>query len=184
MNISSALVTANYALTRRLGMKGLIGLVLIIFTLLAVLVVTPRLQQTTRRLQLQTAVQQKALNRDRRIKKVAPKSIDQLAQFNDWFPTINQNAGDLRRVLDEASKAKLDINKGDYQISTEASTEFIKYEIVFPVKANYSTLRSFVAGVLNAVPNASLAELHMERPAASNDMLDARIHFTLFYRGA
>lgn len=184
MNISSALITLNFTIIHRLGKTGLAGAGLIIFTALIMLFVTPRLQSDTRQLKLQTATQQTKLNHDRNIKKIPPKSNEQLAQFNALFPLISQNAGDLRRVLDEAKKSQLDVNKGDYQISSEASNEFIKYELVFPVKAKYSTLRSFVAGVLNAVPNASLAELHMERPSANNDTLDAHIHFTLFYRGA
>ena len=43
---------------------------------------------------------------------------------------------------------------------------------------------SAIAGVLNAIPNASLTELHIERAAVNNAVQDTRIHFTFVYRGA
>jgi hypothetical protein len=38
--------------------------------------------------------------------------------------------------------------------------------------------------VLAELPHASLAELRLERPAANDTVLDARLHFTLVYKGA
>ncbi|MFC5473633.1 hypothetical protein [Paraherbaspirillum soli] len=183
-NFNSMQLTLRHELSRLLGLKGAIGAGLIALAILILLLIAPRLHKDARQTRLQTVAQLKAFNRDRLVHRSAPKSGEQLTQFNAWFPTINQNAGDLRRVLDQADQAKLVINKGDYQISSDVGMSFVKYEVVLPVKANYHTIRSFVAGVLNAVPHASLVELHMERPAANSDVLEARIHFTLFYRGA
>ncbi|MDB5777422.1 MAG: putative transrane protein [Herbaspirillum sp.] len=184
MNIHSSLLTMRYELVRRLGLQGAIGLTLIALTLLILLLLAPHLRNEVLQTRSQTAMRLKAFNSDRLIHQRAPESVEQVAQFNAWFPAINRNAGDLRRVLEVADKVKLVINKGDYQISSDAGMSFVKYEVVLPVKADYGTIRNFVTGVLNAVPYASLVELHMERAAANNDVLDARIHFTLFYRGA
>lgn len=183
MNINSTLLTIRHELIRRLGLKGVLGLAFIVLTVLILLLIAPRLQKEAMQTRLQTAAQLKALNSDRQVRQKMPETGDQIAQFNAWFPAIGRNAEDLRRILEVADRVKLVINKGDYQISGDTGMAFVKYEVVLPVKANYGTIRNFVAGVLNTVPYASLVELRMERPAANNDELDARIHFTLFYRG-
>lgn len=182
--LSAMLLMLRYALARRVGWPGGVGFVLLGLTLFVALAVAPHWKKDAGEIKLQTGVALVDLNRARREHRVLPKTGEQLDRFTAWFPTIDRNAGDLRRLLEQAQLAKLDLVKGEYHISDAQGAAFVSYEVVLPVKASYETLRSFIAGVLNAVPNASLAELHIERAAVNSTIQDARIHFTFVYRGA
>lgn len=176
---------ARREIARRLELTGLTGLVLLGLALFIMLVLSPRWQQATAEASLRKNLALGELDRVRLEQRPAPSTKDQLQRFTAWFPTIDQNAGDLRRVVEQAEnqRAKIDLAKGEYQISSEPGAAFVKYEVVLPVKASYGTIRSFVAGVLNAVPHASLVELRLARQAASSKVLDARLHFVFIYRG-
>jgi hypothetical protein len=174
----------RYALARRVGLPGVVGIVLAGFTVFVILAVAPRWIKDAGEIKLQSGVALADLNRVRLAHRAVPKTSEQLDRFTALFPTIDRNAGDLRQLVEQARLAKFDLGKGEYHISDEQGAAFVSYEVVLPVKASYDTLRSFIAGVLNAIPNASLAELHIERAAVNGTIQDARIHFTFVYRGA
>ncbi len=182
--LSSMALMLRYALARRVGWPGGVGICLLGFTLFAALAVAPRLEKNAGEIKLQTGVALIDLNRARLEHRIQPKTSEQLVRFTAWFPTIDHNVGDLRQLMEQAQLAKLDLVKGEYRVSDAQGAAFVSYEVVLPVKASYDTLRSFIAGVLNAIPNASLAELHIERAAVNSTIQDARIHFTFVYRGA
>lgn len=182
--LSSIALTLRYALARRVGWPGIVGILLLGLTLVVALVVAPRWEKNAGEIKLQTGVALLDLTRARLEHRVLPKTSEQLDRFTAWFPTIDRNASDLRRLVEQAQLAKFDLVKGEYHISDSEGAAFVSYEVVLPVKASYGTVRSFIAGVLNAVPNASLAELHIERAAVNNTIQDTRIHFTFVYRGA
>ncbi|MEX3823492.1 hypothetical protein AB3X93_35390 [Paraburkholderia sp. BR14262] len=69
-------------------------------------------------------------------------------------------------------------------MSTDAGARFTRYQVMLPVKDQYSAIRHFLALVLNNVPNAALREIHVERPAVDGNILDARVRFELIYRSA
>jgi hypothetical protein len=182
--MSSMALVLRYALVRRIGWPGAVGILMLVLTLFVALAIAPRWEKNAGEIKLQTGVALVDLNRARLEHRVQPKTSEQLRRFSAWFPTIDRNAGDLRRLMEQAQLAKLDLVKGEYRISDAQGAAFVSYEVVLPVKASYDTLRGFIAGVLNAIPNASLAELHIERTAVNSTIQDARIHFTFVYRGA
>lgn len=182
--MNSMALMLRYALARRFGWAGVAGMLMLGLTLFVALAVVPRWEKKADEIKLQTGVALVDLNRARLEHRVQPKTGEQLVRFTAWFPTIDRNAGDLRRLMEQAQLAKLDLVKGEYHISDSQGAAFVSYEVVLPVKASYDTLRSFIAGVLNVIPNASLAELHIERAAVNSTIQDARIHFTFVYRGA
>lgn len=183
-SINSTMLAMRYALVRRVGWPGMIGVLLLGLTLFCILALVPRWKKDASEIKLQNGAVLVDLNRARLEHRVQPKTSEQLSRFTAWFPTIDRNASDLRKLVEQAQLAKLDLAKGDYHISDTQGAAFVSYEVVLPVKASYDTLRSFIAGVLNAIPNASLAELHIERAAVNSTVQDARVHFTFVYRGA
>jgi hypothetical protein len=184
MNRLSAMsLTIRYAFARHAGWPGAMGIFLIGFTLLAVFVVAPRWSADTAKIKLQAGSAMVDLNRTRGEHHTRPKTSEQLARFNSWFPWIDKNSGDLQRLVEQAQLVNLILNKGEYHIGGEQRSAFTNYEVVLSVKSDYDTIRRFVSGVLKAIPNASLAELHIERGAVTSTIQEARIHFTFVYRG-
>jgi len=88
-------------------------------------------------------------------------------------------------MFDTAQKHRIELTKGEYALAHAAdSSRLQRFEVVLPIKERYATIKVFVAEVLKAVPHASLAELRIERSAVNVEELDARVHFTLFYRAS
>ncbi len=111
---------------------------------------------------------------------VPPDAATQMAQFRDWFPQPDRSVEDLRAIFRVAKRQQVQLLRGDYVAGRQPETRLATYDVVLPVRAGYAGIRAFVAAVLNELPHASLADLRMER--ATGDVVDARVHLTLFYR--
>ena len=169
-------------LLERFGTFGLIGIGLLLLALVLG-VVTPQLARDADELREQVDRTRGRLDDARRELAQRPGSALRTAQLRESFPTVDQATADLRVIFDTAHTNRIDLVKGEYSLDqAESAIRLRRLEITFPLKERYVTIKSFIAGVLNAVPHASLAELRLERSAASVDQIDARVHFTLFYR--
>ena len=161
----------------RLGRSGLVAL-LVLGAAAAAAWWTPRLEDQAGQLRAQTEAEG-ARVRARAID-VPPDPATQMAQFREWFPQPERNVADLRTIFQVARQQQVQLVRGDYVAARQPETRLATLDVVLPVKANYGAIRAFVASVLNELPHASLADLRMER--STGDLLDARIHLTLFYR--
>ena len=79
-------------------------------------------------------------------------------------------AGDLGLKLDQAQ----------YKSGADIQGRFQTYQIVLPVKGSYDQLRQFCEQMLAAIPFAALDEMDLQRDAAGQPLLEARLRFTLF----
>ena len=100
------------------------------------------------------------------------------------FPGFTQSANDIAVIFAQARDSNLTLGSAEYQVTTEAGAPFTRYQVLLPVKDQYSAIRRFLAAVLNNVPNAALQAIHVERPAVDGNILDARVRFELIYRTA
>jgi hypothetical protein len=108
--------------------------------------------------------------------------VEQVDEFVAGFPPILSNASDLEQVFLSASHYKLQLTKGEYKYKQVANEPLVSYTATFPLHADYGSIRDFSADVLQALPNASMEELHMVRSSADSIMLEAVIRFTFVYR--
>lgn len=166
----------------RFGTFGLIGIGLLLLALVLG-AVTPKLARDADDLREQVDRVRGRLDDARRELAQRPGSAQRTAQLRESFPTVDQATADLRVIFATADTNRVALVKGEYSLDqADSAVRLRRLEITFPLKERYVTIKSFIAGVLNAIPHASLAELRLERSAASVDQIDARVHFTLFYR--
>lgn len=166
----------------RLGANGLLGIGLVAIAV-AGFAYAQKAQEEAGQLQAQAeeARLRLAQSPPRPLDSVGPG--ERLARFQSWFPTVDTSTADLRRIFHAAQANHINLAKGEYLLTAiDGSGGLQKYDVVFPVKEHYGSVKSFVADVLNQMPHASLAELRVERPAAGTEELDTRVHFTLYYR--
>jgi hypothetical protein len=107
---------------------------------------------------------------------------EQLNDFVATQPALTQSAGDLEQVFLSAKRRNVQLLKGEYQFKQEANQPLATYTAIFPVHADYASIRDFSADVLRSLPNASLDELRMARSGASSTVLEAVIRFSFVYR--
>jgi hypothetical protein len=166
----------------RIGTRGLVGIALAAAAA-AMFAAAPPLADEAQRLQAESERLRGEVERQRKQHAGQPPASEQALRLRQWFPTLDRASGDLRRVFDAAQNNRLELARGDYTLArADDSARLRRLEVVLPVRNDYATIKRFVAEVLNAVPHASLADLRIERSAANVDQLDARVHFTLFYR--
>jgi hypothetical protein len=169
-------------LRERLGHFGLAGMGLLLAAA-ALSVYAPQFAREAQDLRAAADQTRGRLEEVRRQLAQQPASPQQAARLREWFPTVDQATADLRVMFNTAQKNRIELAKGEYTLApAEDASQLRRFEVVFPLKERYPTIKGFVAEVLNAVPHASLVELRIERGAAHVDQLDARVHFTLFYR--
>ncbi len=167
---------------KTLGTFGLVGLSLLLLAG-GLYFYAPTLDQQARRMRADVDRARGQLDDVRKQLASRPNTAHQAAQMREWFPTSDHVTADLRVLFDTARKNHVELLKGEYTMTAGADASRLqRFEVVLPVRDRYVTIKSFVGEVLNAVPHASLSELRIERNAATADQLDARVHFTLFYR--
>ena len=183
-----ALHIAWLRLQRRLGWAGLGGAARLLAGAAAALAL-PGLQADTEalarslaraRADTQALVQQRADSPESKHSSRAPQT---LAEFSAQLPALRDNAADLATLFRLADAHKLALAKGDYQLSSDPRAPVHSYSVTLPVHGPYATLKKFSAQALRALPHAVLDELRMERLDAASTDVDARVRFTLLYRG-
>lgn len=112
----------------------------------------------------------------------AASSVDPAA-LRDGFPPLVQLHEDLRVVFRLAAEQKIALPRGEYATSARRDAGLTAYDIVLPVRGSYPAIRRLVASVLNNLPHAGLTELRLERGQGTAAAIDARLRFTLHYRG-
>jgi len=159
------LLTLRFELRRLFGLPGLIGILMIGAAALMCAEIS-------------------SVNADTRDKHSAEVDAVALEALPELFPRFSQSADDIASIFDQARGSNLTLGSAEYQVSTDAGTRYTRYQVMLPVKDQYSAIRHFLALVLNNVPNAALREIHVERPAVDGNILDARVRFELIYRSA
>ncbi len=160
-----------------LGSAGAMGLLLLALAVGAFLW-APKVARDAAALQGEYEVESAKL-RNRTLQREADPAI-QMREFHDGFPDSTQYLADLRTIFRAAREQQVLLPQGDYSTTRKVEAGLTARDVVLPVKANYAALRAFVASVLNALPNASLVELRLER--TGGNQLNARVHLTLYYR--
>lgn len=174
-------LTLRFELLRVLGAAGLLGVLLAVMALVIWRAV-PEVQTHTRSLLGAARQARSALVLHRGDERRAAGDGHALDTLPALFPTFAQSSRDIAQILAQAHKSHLALGSAQYQLATEPSARFIRYQVLLPVKDQYGTIRRFLAEVLNSMPHAALQEIHVERPSVDGSLLEARVRFELIYR--
>lgn len=113
----------------------------------------------------------------------APNPADQLNAFYGFFPVGDALTDTLDTVYKAAAKENLNLQQGEYRLAPETEGRLLRYDLTFPVKGSYPSLRQFIAHVLKDVPSLALESVSFNRQAAMDIGVDAQVRFTLYLRG-
>jgi len=111
------------------------------------------------------------------------RSLDsdaQLVEFYRFFPKQDSLAGDMMKLYDAAAREQLSLDQGEYRWARDRDSGLSRYEIVLPVRGNYSSLRQYIAQVLADVPNLSLDGVVFSRQKIDDSAVDAQLRFSLY----
>jgi len=98
------------------------------------------------------------------------------------LPTRQQMPAVVGLVLEQARAANVQLDNVHYSYSAPKGGTIGRYELEFPVKADYPSVRNFINRTLSAVPAAGLDKLRIERKVVGDATVSADIRFVVFVR--
>jgi len=168
-----------YLLRLRLGMAGLSGLALLLAAVAMNFLALQPGKAELERLQAEIA----AL----RSQPMAQRSRDPQAElelFYGFFPARSDLPEQLRTLYGLAADSGMMPERADYKLARVSGTPLWRYQASLPISADYASLRYYIAAVLKDLPNATMDDIELQRTGAKDEMLEARLRFTLYFRDA
>jgi hypothetical protein len=98
------------------------------------------------------------------------------------LPSRAQMPAVLGQVLSQAKAAGVALEKGQYAYVASSTGGFGRYELDFPVKAQYPGVRDFINRTLTHIPAAGLDKLSIERKVVGDTQVNAEVRFVIFTR--
>jgi hypothetical protein len=93
------------------------------------------------------------------------------------------NALEAIGILNQAAaRNQVSLISAEYRATRQGSGPLLRYQVSVPLHADYVHLHAWLSQVMNALPNAALDELTLKRENAGMEALDARMHFTIYFR--
>jgi Tfp pilus assembly protein PilO len=165
-----------------LGVPAWVAVGLIVIALLLQFQVRPAQERARAALVLQRAQVEQAASAQR-----AASATGQTAArdpMSQALPEVGQRGQDVGMLLATAKRNRLTVERADYTVESVAGAPLSRLHANLPVSGSYADLRMFIAEVLNAMPNATLESLQLERADTRSPQLQATLRVVLFYRTA
>lgn len=168
---------------RRLGPLGLAGLVLGLGAAgYAASGIAP-LEERIATLQSDIRRAETAARSRRASKAPQPSSTsEQLAAFYAKLPPVEDAIALVAKLNEAAVAADLKLQSAEYRLVADPAGRIARYQVSLPVTGPYPQIRKFVAGMLRAVPTASLDEIVLKRDSIQSARLEAQVKLTVFLR--
>lgn len=90
----------------------------------------------------------------------------------------------LRRVFEEARRARLTSDTGKYELDAARPGGLARYRVTLPVSGPYPQVRGFIDGTLASLPEVALEELVLERRSIGDGTVEAQIRLAVFTTAA
>lgn len=168
----------------RLGIMGKIGLGLIVATGIyffsAVLPqesVLQKLKQRAETLQMQAQSKQSPGDAETGIKMTGDQALQ---AFYDFFPQIDSSPFWIRELVRIAKKHNVELNSSEYRLVNENEARLARYEMILPVRGQYSQIRAFMADALENVPAMAISAIAIKRENVTAEKLEVRLEINLY----
>jgi hypothetical protein len=98
------------------------------------------------------------------------------------LPTREQIPTVIGTIFEQAKESGVALDSGHYAYTAARAGGTARYDLDFPVKADYPSVRQFINRTLTAVPAAGLEKLRIERKAVGDTQVSADVRFVVFVR--
>jgi hypothetical protein len=107
---------------------------------------------------------------------------EQLRTFNAFFPRAESAPRWLDTLHTLGRAYGLAMPSGEYRLERD-ETALARYHATLPVAGSYTQIRQFIAHVLKEVPAASLDDVQLRSDPDAQGRVEARLRFSLYFRG-
>jgi hypothetical protein len=105
---------------------------------------------------------------------------ERLAAFYAALGQYRYAEQQVKTLFAIATKTGLTLDQAEYRSAADKQGRFYTYQVNFPVKGSYPAIRRFCEQVLLAVPFASLDQMSFKRDAIGANVVEAKLHVTLY----
>jgi Tfp pilus assembly protein PilO len=182
MNTVTAQHHLRYGL-ERLGITGLIGLVLVIFSAYWWIYIIQTVKHDNQILLQRINQPDIEVKTQAQIKSgIKFDKEQQLEKFYSNFPNKKQIPDLLQAIYTSAQVQNLVLESGEYISSTVKTGVFTEYRITFPIVGQFNQILSFVNTTLDKNKNLSLDVASFKRAKVGDPQVEAKLIFTLFLK--
>jgi hypothetical protein len=104
----------------------------------------------------------------------------QLDTFYGFFAVEAPVTAALARIHDAARGQGLAFDAAEYRVLREGALKLDRYELSVPLRGSYAQLRGFVTEILDALPQAAVDELALQRDSVGEAQLEARLRLSIY----
>ena len=181
----NSFLRAAELLHHRLGAVGILAMAILFGNIASWMLVVMPLQGDIREKSAELAW----LHKQPKSNDVAVKPVlndeQQLVQFYRQFPDASQ----LNTLLGQLHQLAIDngivlvtgeYKLGEYTLSGGLNNrKLVRYEIIFPIQANYAQLRAFIDAASQKFPTLGLGEINIKRESVNESGGQVRLNYVL-----
>ncbi len=158
----------------RTGRPGLVGMALLLAAALFLFSTHLRVASEVQALREDLAAAQARGRRTAADGGAGPAAARRVLPARTEVPEI------LRRLFEEAGRARLSVDSGKYEVNAAGGGGVVRYRIAFPVTGPYPQIRAFIDAALAGLPELGLADLTFQRKAIGDGGVEAQIRMTVY----
>ena len=170
--------------TERLGPAGKLGFGLLVFSAVFFLVAVLPRQEESKALMAEAEALETRIRMELSAGSGSPRRRLQgdqaLPAFYAFFPTLDSSPFWIGELVRIAGERGVEISGTEYRMVREKDLKLARYEMMVPVRGNYSQLRGFIADALHTVPAMALVDVVIRREGVHAEFLEANIKFNLY----
>ena len=170
--------------TERLGPAGKLGFGLLVFSAVFFLVAVLPRQEESKALMAEAEALEARIRMEPSAGSESPRRRLQgdqaLPAFYAFFPKLDSSPFWIGELVRIAGERGVEISGTEYRMVREKDLKLARYEMMVPVRGNYSQLRGFIADALHTVPAMALVDIVIRREGVHAELLEANIKFNLY----
>jgi len=174
------LLRARWWWQQNLGMAGALALVLALAAVVIAAAVRPTLSSMQRDLLRAHVARLDAAARSRGPVAETPLR-DPRDAVRDAFPPVGHSGMAIATLLPLLEAGNVAADRAEY-VYEEQEPSLVRLRVTVPIEGGYGPARRLIGTVLNAMPNAALDAIDLQRTAEHGERLNGQLRFSLFFR--
>ncbi len=164
-------------LADRLGLPGVIGIGLVLFSLMYSVTASLPARDRVATLEREVAGAQQ------RPQQEAARGNDiesELTAFYGFFADSSSVPDALGRLNDAVARSGLTLEAAEYRLAREGTLRLTRYEVTLPLRGTYAQVRNFVSLLLDEMPQVALDDVTVKRESVSAPAIEARLRLSIY----
>lgn len=164
-------------LTARLGVPGIFGIGILFFA--AMYFASAGLPARDRAVELRQEI-----SAAERLGRPAPSRggdmESDLAAFYSFFAASRSVPAALQKVDAAVTASGLAFEAAQYRLSREGGLRLARYEVILPLRGTYGQVRSFVAALIDEMPQVAIDDVVIKRESVDATVIEARLRLSIY----